>query len=73
MLILPRLPGTPVPIHSAIAVIQSDGGERDDVEMAAHLCIGLAVKAHNIVVVLGFLQREPLRLKLAACGPVALC
>ncbi len=53
--VLSRLPGAPVPVHSAVAVIQSDGGKRDYVEITAHLCMGLAVEASDVVIMLGFL------------------
>jgi hypothetical protein len=71
--VLPRLPGAPVPIQAAIAVIQPDGGKRNDVEVTTHLCMSLAVKTNDVVVMLGFLQREPFRLKLAASVAMVAC
>ena len=53
--LLSRLSGASVSVHSAVAVIQPNGGKRDYVEITAHLCMGLAVEADNVVIVLGFL------------------
>ena len=53
--LLSRLSGTPVSVYSAVTVIQPNSGKRDYVEIAAHLCMGLAVEADNVVIALGFL------------------
>ncbi len=53
--LLSRLFRASVSVHSAVAVIQSNGGKRDHVEIMTYLHMRLAVEADNIVIMLSFL------------------